>query len=220
MFSVQTKPRPLETVADLLIHLGEIAPSRIRLQPAPGTATEQDVLDIHAREGRLCELVDNVLVEKAVGLRESFLASVLTTMLWGFVQARHLGLVTGEAGMMRLAPGLVRMPDVAFISWNRLPNQRVPNEPIPDLAPDLAIEILSAGNTTGEMARKCQEYFAAGVRLVWLIDPEARTVAVYTGPNQFTLFNQNQTLEGGEVLPGFTVSLHELFAALDLQGQA
>jgi Uma2 family endonuclease len=219
MSSVHTRPRAFETVADLLGHLGDIAPSRVRLQPAPGTATEQDVLDVHAREGRLCELVDNVLVEKAVGLREAFLASVLTTMLWGFVRARNLGLVTGEAGMMRLAPGLVRMPDVAFISWDRLPERRVPNEPIPDLVPDLVVEILSAGNTAGEMARKCHEYLAAGVRQVWLIDPEARAVAVHTAPNEVAFLYQDQTLEGGEVLPGFTVSLRELFAALDLQGQ-
>ena len=56
-------------------------------------------------------------------------------------------------------PGLVRIPDVAFISWGRLPNRRVPTEPIPDLAPDLAVEVLSVGNTPGEMARKRQGLF-------------------------------------------------------------
>src|SRR4029453_3829595 len=110
-------------------------------------------------------LVDGVLVEKAMGLRESYLAIVLSTILWNFVQLRNLGVVTGEAGMMRLMAGLVRIPDVAFISWTRLPHQCVPTEPVPDLAPDLAVEVLSAGNTSGEMARKRQEYFAAGVHL-------------------------------------------------------
>ena len=57
-----------------------------------------------------------------------------------FVQLHNLGLVTGEAGMMRLMAGLVRIPDVAFISWTRLPHQCVPTEPVPDLAPDLAVE--------------------------------------------------------------------------------
>lgn len=165
----------LETLADLLDHLGGIAPERVRLRPAPGTATEDDVLSVHDHEGRLCELVDGVLVEKAMGFRESLLAGALIEVLRGFVRRRNLGLVTAPDGMIRLATGLVRIPDVAFISWDRLPHRRVPTAPLPALAPDLAVEVLSAGNTPGEMARKCREYFAAGVRFVWLVDPETRT---------------------------------------------
>jgi len=74
-------------------------------------------------------------------------------------------------------------------------------------------------NTKAEMNRKRQEYFQAGVRLVWEIDPDARTVAVYTGPEQCTTLTQDQTLDGGDVLPGFTLSLRELFAELGRQGQ-
>src|SRR5215475_9717656 len=123
MIAVATAITAIDTLADLLEHLGGISPNRVRFRPAPGTATEKDVLAIHDREGRLYELVDGVLVEKAVGLRESLLAIVLSTILWNFVQLRNLGLVTGEAGMMRLMAGLVRIPDVAFISWTRLPHQ-------------------------------------------------------------------------------------------------
>jgi Uma2 family endonuclease len=120
--------------------------------------------------------------------------------------------------MVRLAAGLVRIPYVAFVSWNRLPDRRVPREPIPGLAPDLAVEVLSESNTPGEMARKRQEYFAAGVRLVWVVDPEARTVEVFTTPEHCTVLHEEHTLEGGEVLPGLTLPLRELFAALDPQG--
>jgi Uma2 family endonuclease len=191
----------------------------VRFRPPPGTATEKDVLEVHVREHRLCELVDGVLVEKAVGLRESFLAMALSAILWNFVKPRRLGLVTGADGSVRLAFGLVRMPDVAFISWERLPGRRLPTESIPALAPDLAVEVLSEGNTPGEMARKRQEYFAAGVRLVWMVDPRARTVEVYTAPDQSTRLHAEHTLDGGEVLPGFALPLRELFAELDLQGQ-
>jgi Uma2 family endonuclease len=86
------------------------------------------------------------------------------------------------------------------------------------LAPDLAVEVLSAGNTPGEMARKRQEYFAAGVRLVWLVDPEARPVEVFTAPEQPTILHEEHTLEGGAVLPGLALPLRELFAELDRQG--
>ena len=220
MTAVVTATAAIETLADLLEQLGGIAPTRVRFRPALGTATEKDVLAIrNSPERRLCELVDGVLVEKAMGFRESLLACALIEILRGFVRQRNLGLVTGEAGMMRLMAGLVRIPDVAFISWFRLPNRRVPTEPIPDLAPDLAVEVLSAGNTPGEMARKRQDYFAAGVQLVWQIDPSTRTVEMFTAPDQSTVLHAAQTLEGGTVLPGFALPLHELFAELDLQGE-
>jgi len=208
------------TLAGLLERFGAIPAARIRYDPPPGTATEQDVIALEARENRLFELVDGVLVEKAMGWRESLLAGALITILSNFVRPRNLGLVTGEAGMVRLASGLVRLPDMAFVSWDRLPNRRVPSDPIPALAPDLAVDVLSAGNTPGEMARKRQEYFAAGVRLVWLVDPEARTVEVYTDPHQSTVRHEADTLEGGAVLPGFALPLRELFAELDRQGNS
>jgi Uma2 family endonuclease len=208
----------IKTLADLLEHLGSIAPERVRFHPPPGTATEKDVLNIHSREGRLCELVDGTLVEKAMGWRESFLAAALITILWTFVKPRRLGLVTGADGMMRLVPGLVRIPDVAFISWQRLPGQRIPDEPIPDFAPDLAVEVLSPSNPNREMARKREEYFAAGVRLVWLVAPRARIVEVYTAVDQVAVLNEACTLDGGVVLPGFVLPLRNLFAELDLQG--
>ena len=161
------------TAADLLERFGPMPDGRIRTDPPPGTATEQDVIDIEARESRLCELVDGVLVEKTVGYYESHLALLLGYFLTGFVRRHRLGVVTGEAGMMRLSAGLVRIPDVSFVSWSQLPGRRVPRVPIADLAPDLAVEVISPSNTTREMERKLQDYLAAGVRLVWYVYPGA-----------------------------------------------
>ena len=152
-----------------------------------------------------------------MGYAESVLAVAICVYLRSFVLPGNLGLVSGADGMMRLFPGLVRIPDVAFASWDRFPGRKVPTVPIPDLVPDLAVEVLSAGNTEAEMAKKLLEYFTAGVRLVWLVDPEARTVAVHTSPGQFTVLNENQTLDGGVVLPGFSLALRDLFAELDRQ---
>jgi Uma2 family endonuclease len=208
------------TLADLLERLGGISPSRVLADPAPGTATEEDVPEIHRREKRLCELVDRVLVEKAMGFRESLLAGALITLLRAFVIPRNLGVVSGEAGMVRLFPGLVRIPDVAFTSWDRLPGRQVPTAPVPQLAPDLAVEVLSEGNTDAEMTRKLREYFAAGVRLVWFVDPQTRTVTVYTGPEESRVLDEAQTLDGGQVLPGFSLSLRILLAELDRQGNS
>jgi Uma2 family endonuclease len=207
----------IQTLADLLRELGDIPPARVRFPPPPGRATEADVLAADRHGDRTCELVDGVLVEKATGLRESFLAIALAAILRAFVLPRNLGLVTGADGTMQLAAGLVRIPDVAFTGWGRIPGGRVPTDPIPHLAPDLAVEILSEGNTPREMARKRREYFAAGTRLVWKVDPEARTVTVYTGPEFLRVLGSTGTLDGGEVLPGFTLALADLFAELDRQ---
>jgi Uma2 family endonuclease len=203
---------PTWTIADLLDHFGNISPRRIRLRPAPGTAIERDVIAIHDREDRLYELVDGVLVEKVMGFPESRLALWLAHLLQSFLDEHDLGILAGPDGTLRLMPGLVRIPDVSFVSWARLPNREAPTEAIPDLAPDLAVEILSEGNTPKEMERKLKDYFFAGVRLVWYVDPNRRTVDVFTAPDQGVRLEEGQALDGGPVLPGFTLPLRRLFA--------
>jgi Uma2 family endonuclease len=204
-----------ETIADLLHDLGDVPPERVRMKPPPGTATEQHVLDLDDHDDRLCELVDGVLVEKAMSSSESLLALVIGSILHQFVRAQKLGRMLGADGMLQLGPRLIRMPDVSFISKDRFPGGKLPNDAIWQIAPDLAVEVLSKSNTRREMARKRSEYFAAGTRLVWEFDPKTRSVAVYTGPEQFTTLKENQILDGGAVLPGLSISLSELFAQLD-----
>jgi Uma2 family endonuclease len=168
-----------KTLRDLVEQLGDIPLDRIRMNPPPGHATEDDVLDVARREKRYCELVDGVLVEKTIGYQESFLAIALASFLRSFVIPRNLGVVSGADGMIRLFPGLVRGPDVAFASWDRFPDRKISKEPIPTLVPDLVAEVLSVSNTANEMARKRGEYFSRGVSVVWEIDPETRTATVY-----------------------------------------
>jgi Uma2 family endonuclease len=205
------------TAVDLSDRFGPMPLDRILFDPRPGSATEKDVLDIYQREKRLCELVDGVLVEKTAGLRESALACTLIQYLRTFVSGKKVGIVTGADGMMRLAPGLVRIPDVSFLFWEHFPNRQLPLEPIPGVFPDLAVEVLSSSNTAQEMARKRRDYFTAGTRLVWEVDPGRRTVMVYTAPEEFTVLHEQDTLDGGTVLPGFTLPLRQLFAELDPQ---
>ncbi|HEV3260897.1 MAG TPA: Uma2 family endonuclease, partial [Gemmataceae bacterium] len=126
-------------------------------------------------------------------------------------ELHDLGIVLGEAGMMRVQPGQVRMPDVSFYAWDHFPNRLLPPGSILDLTPDLAVEVLSPTNTKQEMARKRREYFAGGARLVWEVDPEKRTVRVYTSASRSTILREGDTLEGGRVLPGFRLSLRQWF---------
>lgn len=209
---------PINTLADLLDRLGNVPLHRIRFRPPPGSATIQDVIDIERHEGKLCELIEGVLVEKTVGYRESRLAVFLGHLLNVFVLPRNLGIVTGPDGTVELMPYLVRIPDIAFTDWDRLPGRRGPTSPVPRLVPNLAVEVLSRSNTPGEMAAKRRDYFAAGVAIVWEIDPDTRTVEVYTSPTQSTTLTPADTLDGGVALPGFALPVQELFAELDRHG--
>lgn len=206
------------TLADLVERLGGIPLERIRFSPRIGTATVQDVIDIGNREKRRCELIDGVLVEKAMGAIESMLALWFGRFLSPFVQANNLGFLTGADGSYLLMPHLVRIPDIAFVSWNRVPSRKMPTEAVPNLVPDLAIEILSKGNTPEEMLLKRQDYFAAGVSEVWEVDAGKRIVTVYPSGNQSQILTESDTLDGGTVLPGFTLPLAELFGELDRHG--
>ena len=150
-----------------------------------------------------------------MGFRESLLAVAIGASLRAFVRAGDLGIVLGADGTLKILVGQVRVPDVSFISWSRFPGGRLPDVPIPAVAPDLAVEVLSAGNTKGEMDRKLRDYFAAGVRLVWYLEPRTRTARSYVGPDQCTVLNEADSLSGQEVLPGFQLSLRELFAEID-----
>jgi Uma2 family endonuclease len=208
-----------ENVAKLLKRLGGIPPQRVRMHPAPGQATEKDVITVHDRENRLCELVDGTLVEKVMGFTESLLAAGLLRMLGNYVTEKDLGVVAGADGTIKLLKGLVRIPDVAFFSWERLPGRQLPRRRIPPLVPDLAVEVLSWGNTPKEMERKLKEYFLAGVRLVWFVDPNEQTVEVFTAPDRSTILAETQILTGGEVLPGLQLSVRSLFTHLPRPGR-
>lgn len=210
MAQVENPPTVL-SLTDLAARFGAMPAWRIRSIPPPGTATLEDVIAIHEHENRRCELVDGILVEKTVGFYESILAVALARRLAEFVEAHNLGVVSGEGGMMQLFPGLVRIPDVAFASWKELPED-VTDEPVPHVVPDLAVEVLSEGNTKPEMDGKLDDYFGAGVRLVWFVDARKKIVEVFTSKQTSTVLAEHDTLTGGEVLPGFSLPLKPLFA--------
>lgn len=203
----------VETVADLLERLGGIPPQRVRMKPYPGTATEQDVIAAEAAlDKRLCELVDGTLVEKAVGQYESRVALLVGYFLEEYMEQHNLGICYGADAMLRIVPGRVRLPDLSFVSWSKLPNRKLPTEPIANLSPDLAVEVLSKGNTLREMKAKREEYFKGGTRLVWEINPKKQSARVYTSPTRFQEIGPNGALDGGDVLPGFVLHLKRLFA--------
>ena len=208
------------TVAKLQEHLGGIPLERIRLYPPPGMATEQDVLQLDDHRDLLCELIDGILVEKPMGWFESRIAAVLIYFLEVYLSDHDIGITITPDGPIRLMAGQVRMPDVSFIRHEVVPPDETDAPRILPVAPDLAVEILSKSNTRAEMERKRAEYFRAGVKLVWMIHPKEHTATVYTSPDVFSAIPTDGALTGGDVLPGFELSLVEFFARVNRKRQS
>lgn len=202
-----------ETLADWLAGMGDIPPDRIVSPGHPGPATEEDVLALrNGPHKRLCELVDGVLVEKAMGNPESLITVLLLRKIDEFVETHNLGIVLGSDGLVRLFPGRIRLPDVAVFLWDRIPGDEPPDEQVYRFAPNLAVEVLSPSNTLKEMERKREDYFGANVACVWEVSPPEQCVRVYSGVNDVVSVSIADELTGAPVLPGFRLPLKTLFA--------
>lgn len=204
------------TAEELAARIGAVPLWRVRTDPPPGTATEADVERIRREEDRICELIDGVLVEKAVSDKTAFVAAELIFFLTGWVRPRRLGWVLAPDGYVRLFGRLLRAPDVSFARRDQRSGGEVLSTGYADVAPALAVEIFSPGNTTAELERKRAEFFAAGTELFWIVYPERQEIVVSTGPDQHRTLGAEDTLDGGTVLPGFTLQVGELFARVSL----
>lgn len=159
------------------------------------------------------ELIDGRLLERKMGNKASWIAFELAILLREFVRAKKLGWVLcGDTGF-RLdpeRPNLVRKPDVAFVRAGRLPNEE-PGDAYDQLAPDLAVESISPNDTVHELEEKIDEYLRAGVRLIWVINSDLRTVKVFRPDGTITLLRNGDELNGEQVLPGFRCKVSDLF---------
>ncbi len=204
------------TLDEVLAELGGISGDRVRMTPAPGTATFTDCISVNETGERgLYELVDGTLVGKAMSYEASVVAVTIARILGLFVSTNRSGLLSGADGFFRLI-STTRAPDVAFVNRDRLPNGEFPAQPYPALAPNLVVEVLSPGNTKAEMARKRLEYFHNDVELVWIVDCVHRSVAVYSSSSNVRVFGEEETIDGGSVLPGFTATVGDFFTDLDI----
>jgi Uma2 family endonuclease len=205
-------------LADLAMHFGNIPAQRIRMNPLPGTATKADVIRVNEHENVLCELVDGTLVEKAVGAFQALLAAELIYLFNHFLRGKHLGFVLAPDGMIELSSGKVRQPDVSYFRWDQFPNRKAPLQSVWTIFPLIACEIYSPANTYDEMQRKLKDYLAANIPLIWYFDPELKSVEVYAGSTAPTIVHENEVLDGGSILPGFTIDLKAFFAAAQDSG--
>ena len=163
------------------------------------------------------ELVDGVVVmvppashtHGSVNIR---LASRLAVHVYGEGLGEVYDSSTGF--VLRRDPDLVRAPDVAFVTAARVPQLLHGKPGSVVLAPDLAVETLSPSNTASEMQRKTDEYLRHGTRLVWVVDPEERTATTYALDAPVRWLGAGDALDGGDVIPGFSLPLAFVFAGL------
>ncbi len=164
-------------------------------------------------DGERYELVRGELRHMSpVGRPHGKFATRLARHLDVFVEAHDLGEVHVETGFyLEQSPDTVRAPDVAFISKERLATQS--EEGFFTVAPDLAVEIVSPGETADEVQEKVELYLAHGARLVWVLYPHRKMVVVQRADGTAQRLRAGDTLDGEDVLPGFRLALAELFKA-------
>ena len=154
------------------------------------------------------DLVKGVLrVREPAGYRHGVVTMKIAHAIVAHVNARALGVVLAAETGFRLetGPDTVRAPDVAFVSQDRIPP--TPLGGYAPFAPDLAVEVLSPDDRAGEVLAKVADWLRAGSRLVWVVDPDRRSARVYREDGTESLLDETGTLEGEDVLPGFSCRL-------------
>lgn len=179
--------------------------------PHPGL-TAEELLVLPGESGR-AELVQGTVVHMTpAGARQGAVTARIGRLLDEVVEAHGLGVCCGaETGfVLRRAPDTVRAPDAAVVAAAHIPATGIPAAYWP-CAPDLAVEVVSPRDRPAEIQAKLEEYFDAGTRLVWLVEPEQRTVRVCRSPHDVRVLEANDVVDGGDVLPGFRCSVRRLF---------
>jgi Uma2 family endonuclease len=171
-------------------------------------ATEDD-LRATPRDGRKYELVDGEIRVSPAGARHEVVSLKLASRLLAYATEHAAGHAFGSSVGFRLPGGNVRSPDASFVAGGRFPDNRPPDD-FGDLAPDLAVEVLSPSERPRHVLDKVGEYLEAGVRLVWVIDPRKAKAIVYKSLSDVTELEADDELDGGEVLPGFRCRLGDL----------
>lgn len=177
---------------------------------SPARMSEEEFLALPKDLGHI-ELVDGEVVTVPTTLRHEDIGMNLMELMFAAGVRRH-GRLFGSSAGFRMTNGNIRSPDLSFVRSARLPDGRAP-EAIGDGAPDLAVEILSPSERPGAVYGKLGEYFDAGAEQVWLIRPEAGTLTVYGTSVEPVVLTGDDTLDGGDLLPGFQCRVADIFAA-------
>ena len=179
-----------------------------RMSP-PALLTADELQHVYVPDKRV-ELVRGLLVVRELpGMRHARVAMDLALALGAHVRAAALGRVYAEAGFKLASnPDTVRGPDIAFISRGRIPDPEPTG--FAGFAPDLVAEVISPGDRAGEVLAKVADWISAGTRVVWVLDPARRVARVYRADGTEQILTADESLDGGDVVPGFSCALREI----------
>ena len=171
--------------------------------------TAEQFLEMY--DGRRCELVRGEVVEMSpVQRKHSWIVLLLGSWMVPYARRQKLGIVGTELGFILYRdPDVVRAPDIYYVSlarWGDLDSNGFFVG-----APDLAVEVLSPDDRASKVQEKIREYFGAGCSMVWIVDPENRTIAVYSSANEAHVVSGRQSVTAEALLPGFSFVVEELF---------
>jgi Uma2 family endonuclease len=170
--------------------------------------TDEELLQL-PKDGNKYEVVDGELrVSPASFVHEEVIARILARMR-SFADQHGLGAVVGSNALYVLPSGNRRGPDVSFVAAGRL-TPEVRAQVFPRLAPDLAVEVLSPSDRPRAVFDRVGEYLEAGVRLVWVVDPQKRRAVEYRSLSEAREILPSGALDGADVLPGFSCPVAEL----------
>ena len=164
-------------------------------------------------DGKRYELIEGELIEMApAGFRHTNIGARIIGLLFQHTDKNDLGeLMNADGGIfLQRDPETVRVPDVGFISKERLPPGEAPTGFI-DIIPDLVVEVVSPSDRAGQVQAKIEQWIEHGVKLVWLVYPECRSIMVYRSLSEVQVLHEGDTLTGGPVLPGFSCAVSDIF---------
>ncbi|HZS27788.1 MAG TPA: Uma2 family endonuclease, partial [Candidatus Angelobacter sp.] len=167
--------------------------------------TFEEFQKLPEREGTIYELDEGeLLMEPSPALRHNLIRQRIALKLTQFLESKNLGIVVEEMDF-RLGPDIVRNPDVAFITNEHLKTVDLDRSPV-DGAPALAVEVISPSNSAQDMAKKTQQYLAAGSKIVWIVYPSLRLVEIHS-PSGLHQVREPEPIQAEHLLPGFSLSL-------------
>jgi Uma2 family endonuclease len=178
--------------------------------PAPLTAADVERLSLPNKQVELIR--GRLVVREPLGTLHGAIAARLSYYLSAFVLPQRLGIIFAQDTGFKIArePDTVRAPDVAFVAMVR--SDRIPSRGYAELAPDLVAEVVSPDDAAADVLAKVADWLAAGTRLVWVVDPPRLEIRVHRADGSLSILGATQSLDGEDVLPGFSCPLAQIFA--------